>query len=393
MARVKTGAESLRDKGFASISGLKVGLVTNPTSILPDRSSIIDVLRKAPNVKLLALFGPEHGVRGDVPAGDYIATYTDKRTNVPVYSLYGATKVPTAAMLKGIDVLLFDIQDIGARSYTYLSTLGSVMEGAAAQKVPVMVLDRPNPVGLNRVEGGPTRSGFTSFIGKYPMSYLHGLTLGECGKMINGMGWLPGGRKCELTVVPCENLHRYMATWEAFGGLPWIRTSPNVPRPTSPHFYAATGIMGELSVMSIGIGTEMQFELAGAPGLSTEKFVEELNRRSLPGVTFQPTTWTPAKGVYSGKRCSGVHVTFSDASTASLTRLNFELMDALRVLSPSRSFFSGGTRMYDLSCGTDRVRKAFVGGASSVEVWSIFNEGREGFLTQRKPYLIYPDSL
>ena len=177
--RVRTGAEVLAADGFARLKGLSVGLVTNQTGVLPGGTATADALRAAEGVKLRALFGPEHGVRGDVPAGKYVASGTDAKTGVPVYSLYGRTKVPTAAMLKGLDLLVFDIQDIGCRSYTYLSTLGCVLEGGARHKVPVLVLDRPNPLGLTRVEGGPPSAGFFSFIGKYATAYRHGLTMGE----------------------------------------------------------------------------------------------------------------------------------------------------------------------------------------------------------------------
>ncbi|GAB4459288.1 MAG: DUF1343 domain-containing protein [Armatimonadaceae bacterium] len=391
MARVKTGLEVWWEKSFAPLAGLNVGLITNHTGILPDRSANMDALKAASNVRLKALFGPEHGVRGDIWAGETVESYTDKKTGLPVYSLYGRTRVPTATMLRGLDVLVFDIQDIGSRSYTYLSTMGSAMEGAAQHGVPFIVLDRPNPVGLNRIEGGPTRPGFESFIGKYPVSYLHGMTLGELAKMINGAGWLPGGRQCDLTVVPCENLTRKMAVWEAFGGLPWIRTSPNVPYDHSPHFYAATGIFGELPVLSIGIGTDVQFEVAGAPWLSSRAFAEELNRRGVGGIRFDPATWTPNKGAHRGKRCNGVRIRLTNPETAELTRVNFELMDALRAIAPKREVFAarGSTRMFDLACGTDRIRKAFLAGADGNDLWRQFNEGQPTFATARKTSLLY----
>jgi uncharacterized protein YbbC (DUF1343 family) len=389
MARVKTGVEILLEKNFAPLVGLKVGLITNHTGILPNKTANIEAFRSASNLQLKALFGPEHGVRGDIWAGKTVASYTDKKTGLPVYSLYGDTKVPTAAMLKGLDVLVFDIQDIGARSYTYLSTMGCAMEGAAQHGVPLIVLDRPNPVGLNRIEGGPTQSRFMSFIGKYPTSYLHGMTLGELAQMINGMGWIPSGKKCDLTVIPCENLTRSMTNWEAFGGLPWIRTSPNVPYPHSPHFYAATGIVGELSALSIGIGTNAQFEVGGAPGIDAREFANELTQRRLTGVQFEPSVWIPTKGAYSGKKCGGVRIRITDTATAELTRINFELMDTLRTVDPGRTIISSRPRMFDLACGSDQVRTAFLRGATASEIWSLFNEGRDRFAANRKPYLLY----
>jgi uncharacterized protein YbbC (DUF1343 family) len=389
---VKTGAAALAEGGWARLKGLKVGLVTNPTGILPDQTPTADALARADGVKLRALFGPEHGVRGDAPAGKYVASARDTKTGLPAYSLYGPTKVPTAAMLSGLDAMVFDIQDIGSRSYTYLSTLGCVMEGCARHKVPLIVLDRPNPLGLLRVEGGPVRAGFFSFVGKYPVAYRHGMTLGELAKFINGRGLLPGSLVGDLTVVPCEDLTRDLATWEAFGGLPWVPTSPNVPRPTTPHYYAATGITGELESISIGVGAPpLQFELCGAPGIDGAALAREMTDRSLPGLAFRPAEWTPTKGTFAGRRCTGVRLAVTDPANAPLCRPNFEMLDALRKVAPGRTLFTGreATRLFDLDCGTDRVRKAFAAGASGAETWAVFNEGAAAFAAARRPYLLY----
>ena len=396
--RVRTGMEVLAASRYSQLSGLKVGLITNPTGILPDFTSTIEALYRAPGVKLRALFGPEHGIRGDVPAGEYVASATDPQTKLPVYSLYDKTDVPTAAMLKGLDVLLFDIQDIGARSYTYLSTMGCVMEGAAANGIPLLVLDRPNPVGLTRIEGGPPQGKFLgSFVSKYPTAFLHGMTLGELAQMINGQNWLPKGAKCDLTVISCENLRRSMATWESFGGVSWVPTSPHIPQSTTPPFYAATGITGELSPLSIGVGYPLPFELAGAPGVNPFALAKELEKRNLPGIIFRPHFWTPFYGSFTDKRCGGVQIHLTElrqggsAPLATLTRLNFEILDALRKLYPSRPLFTGAEsiHLFDLGCGTDRIRKAFVRGANAAEMWQIFNEGRDAFVAARKPYLLY----
>ncbi|MBC8102036.1 MAG: DUF1343 domain-containing protein [Cytophagales bacterium] len=392
MPRVRTGIEALASGGFRSLQGQKVGLVTNPTGVLPDLSSTVEALRRAPGVRLRALFGPEHGVRGDVPAGEMIGSGRDSATGLPVYSLYGSTKVPTAGMLRGLDVLVFDLQDIGTRSYTYLSTLGCVMEGASRHKIPLVVLDRPNPLGLRRIEGGPTRPGFFSFISKYPVPFRHGMTLGELARMINRRGWLPGGRPCELTVIPCENLMRSLVGWEALGDMPWVPTSPHIPRPESALFYAATGIVGELSTLSIGIGFPLPFELAGAPDIGADSLAREMGRRNLPGFAFRPMSWEPYYAAYRGKRCGGVQVYVTDPAAAPLSRLNFEILDALRALQPGRSFFVGKEpiRMFDLSCGTDQIRRAFQAGAKAPQLWQLFSEGTSAFEQARKPYLLYP---
>jgi uncharacterized protein YbbC (DUF1343 family) len=389
---VRTGVEVLANNDFKALQGLNVGLVTNPTGILPDLTTTIEALYRAPGVKLKALFGPEHGVRGDTPAGEKVSSSRDGVTGLPTYSLYGDTKVPTAAMLRGLDVLVFDIQDIGARSYTYLSTLGCVMEGASLHKIPVIVLDRPNPLGLNRVEGGPTKPGFVSFVSKYPVPFLHGMTLGELGQMINRQGWLPGGRTCDLTVIACGNLTRGMVGWESFGNLPWVPTSPHVPKPESALFYAATGITGELSTLSIGVGYPLPFELAGAPDMGAASLAREMTRRNVPGVAYRSMSWEPYYGAYRGKLCGGVQIYLTDLNKVPISRLNFEILDAMRTLKPGRSFFTGSesVRMFDLSCGTDRVRKAFQAGASASQMWQVFNEGASAFAQARKPYLLYP---
>ncbi|MGC4042733.1 MAG: DUF1343 domain-containing protein [Armatimonas sp.] len=377
---VQTGLERLVEADGGELKGRKVGLITNPTGILADGTSGIEALRGV-GVKLGALFGPEHGVRGDVPAGKYIPNYTDAKTGLTAYSLYGKTRQPTAAMLRGLDALAFDLQDIGARSYTYLSSLGEVLKASAIHKIPVFVLDRPNPCGGVRVEGGPTRAGFTSFISKYPTAYLHGLTLGEAARLMVGEGWVG---KAELTVISCANLTRTMV-WPDFERPRWVPTSPNVPKWETALLYAATGIIGELPSVSIGIGVPgSQFALCGAPGIDGQKLAAQLS--TIPNWKFTPESWTPAKGVHAGKRCTGVRLTMTDPQKAVLCRLNFALLAALRNLP----HFSSGeeTRMFDLSCGTDAVRRAYQKGASEADLWAEFQRGVDGFAKKRQKYLL-----
>jgi uncharacterized protein YbbC (DUF1343 family) len=385
---VRTGLQALIDEDAARLKGLSVGLVTNQTGRLSDGTAGIEALR-AREVRIKALFGPEHGVRGDTPAGDYVPSTRDQKTGLPVHSLYGPTKVPTAAMLAGLDILVFDIQDIGARSYTYLSTLGCVLEGAAVHKIPVLVLDRPNPSGLMRVEGGPPRAGFFSFIGRYPTAYLHGLTLGEAAQLLSGEGLLTGGRKADVSVMACPNLTRRPTPWSAYG-LPWVPTSPNVRRPETAVLYAATGILGELSGISIGIGTTQQFALAGAPGIDGDRLAKTLTDRDLTGFSFRSADWTPSQGAFRGRRCSGVAIVVTEFARAELTRPNFELLDALRRIGGPTLGRGGATRLFDLSCGTSALRQAFLAGAGARDLWAIFSEGSERFAGRRPPYLIYP---
>ena len=251
-AEVKTGIDVLQDSGFELLKGKRVGLITNPTGINCDLVSTVDLLAESPDVTLAALYAPEHGVRGNVTAGGKVTTYTDKKTGVKVWSIYGATLKPTASMLAGIDVLVYDIQDIGSRSYTFISTMGKCMEAAAENGIPFVVLDRPNPLGGNKVEGCLVESDCVSFVSQYPIPYVYGLTCGELAKYLNDEGLLRRGVKADLTVVPMQGWRRDML-WEDTG-LPWVLTSPHVPQPLSAVYYPASGILGELDYMNIGVG-------------------------------------------------------------------------------------------------------------------------------------------
>jgi uncharacterized protein YbbC (DUF1343 family) len=240
------------------------------------------------------------------------------------------------------------------------------------------------------VEGGPVRTGFTSFIGKYPVAYRHGMTLAELARMINGEGYLPGGKKCDLNVVACQQLMRNFYPWERQTVHPWVPTSPHVPKAETALYYVATGITGELSTVSIGVGYPLPFELAGAAGIGAVAFTREMRRRNLPGWEFREASWIPYYGAYKGESCGGTQLYWSGSE--SLASLNFHILDALRKLSPTRKWLPAGesARMFDLSCGTDRVSRAFNKGANAREMTQIFNDGVEAFKARRKPYLLYP---
>ena len=385
---VHTGLEVLVRDGFKELAGKHVGLITNPTGVDRQYRANIDLLMKAKGVKLMALFGPEHGVRGSAGAGETVADSRDEATGLPEYSLYGKVRKPTAAMLKGIDALVFDIQDIGSRSYTYITTLGAAMESAADAKIPFYVLDRPNPLGGERVEGNLTEPKFKSGVSPYPIPYVHGLTVGELALMINGEGWIGANRKCDVRVVKMDGWTR--STLFQQTGLPWVSTSPHVPHAETSYFYAATGIVGELDALSIGVGMPVPFELAGAPGLSPNAFAKELTGRHLPGVIFRPCNFVPYYALFKGQSCGGVQIHITDYAKAPLTRLNFELMDAARKLKPGVEFFpNGDPKLFDKVCGTDKVRKAFMAGKSSAEIWNAWNAESAGFRVKRGKYLLY----
>ena len=255
-AQVKPGVETLRDGGFEQLKGKRVGLITNPSGVDNNLVSTIDILANAPGVELKALYSPEHGVRGDIPAGEKVDTYTDAATGVTVYSLYGKNKKPSAEMLKDVDVLVYDIQDNGCRSFTFISTMGLCMEACAENGKEFMVLDRPNPLSGLKVEGNLVEEGFYSLVSQFEIPYLYGLTPGELALMLND-GMLKDGKKTKLTVVPMQGWHRYMTFDQT--GMPWILPSPHQPYPQSAIYYPTTGIIGELYFVSIGVGYTMPF--------------------------------------------------------------------------------------------------------------------------------------
>ena len=276
---VKPGIDVLRSRGFDILKGKRVGLITNPTGVSSDLEQTVDILHSAPGVKLVALFGPEHGVRGDAEGGKIVDSFNDSQTGLPVYSLYGKTRKPTKDMLRGIDVLVYDIQDIGVRSYTYISTLGLAMEAAAENNVTFVVLDRPDPLTGVRVEGPMLDQKYKSFIGAYRIPYVYGMTAGELAEMINMEGWLENGVKCKLVVVPMEGWKRSM--WWDETGLPWVPTSPHIPHASTPQFYVMTGLLGELGTANQGVGYTMPFELVGASWVNGNKLADYLNSRGL----------------------------------------------------------------------------------------------------------------
>lgn len=388
-AKVRLGVDQLIADDFKPLKGKRVGLITNPTGLTGDLRATIDVLFAAKDVKLVALYGPEHGLRGETPAGDKVEDAKDSVTGLPAYSLYGKTRHPTPEMLEGVDVLVYDVQDIGSRSYTFISTLAIAMEAAAEHKLGLVVLDRPNPLGGERIEGRPLDLKFQSFVGHLPIPYLHGMTVGEVAEMINGEGWLPNGAKCDLTVIKMTGWKRNMEFDQT--GLVWVPTSPHVPRADTSLYYAATGIMGELKVVSEGVGYTLPFEVVGTPDIEPQKLADNLNARHLPGVYFRPLYFQPYYGRYAKKTCGGVHVLLTDHARVELTPIQFHIMDAIRKLYPDTKMFDGDRdKMFDKVCGTDEIRKLFEADRPLDEVLAAWRKGVEEFRAQRAKYLLYP---
>ena len=388
---VKTGIEQLVSSDFKVLQGKRIGLITNPTGVDHNLRSTVDILFNAPGVKLVSLFGPEHGVRGDFTAGEYVLTETDPMTKLPVYSLYGKTRKPTKEMLEGIDVLVYDIQDIGSRSYTFISTLGLVMEAAAENNIKVVVLDRPNPLGGIRMEGAVTRPGFISFVSQFEIPYLHGLTVGELALFLNGENMLANGVKCDLEVIKMSGWTRDMYFEQT--QLPWVPSSPHIPHRDSPIFYPATGIAGELYTASIGVGYTLPFQLFAAEWINADSLAYNLNNLHLPGVIFRPIHYKPYYSVSQGKMIHGVQINFTDVSIAPLSLIQFYIMQEAHRLWPEKNLFemcdSSRLSMFDKVCGTDRVRIEFSKGFRVKDIEGLWTDDIPSFRKKAEKYFLY----
>lgn len=392
VAVTKPGVEVLRDHGFRELAGKRVGLITNPTGVDNNLKSTVDILHEAANVELVALFGPEHGVRGDVHAGDNVDNTVDPATGVKVYSIYGKTKKPTPEMLKGIDALVYDIQDIGCRSFTFVSTLGLALEACAENNIELVVLDRPNPLGGNRVEGNLVEPGFESFVSQFPIPYLYGLTPGEMAQFLNGEGLVAGGKKAKLTVVPMEGWTRDM-TFEQTG-MPWILPSPHIPQPVTSYYYPATGILGELYYVSIGVGYTLPFQLICAEWIDAEMFSARMNALQLPGVKFRPIHVKPFYSTGQGKNLQGVQFYVEDTPESSLTLIQFYAMQELAKLYPEKKIFETTTdksrfSMFDKVCGSDQIRLRFGKRYQVSDIIDYWNKDVQSFKQKSSKYYLY----
>jgi uncharacterized protein YbbC (DUF1343 family) len=358
---VRLGIDNI-DQYLKIFAGKRVGLISNATGINSDYQSSIDVLYA--KTKLVALFSPEHGLRGAVKAGDDVNSQKDAKTGLPVFSLYGDTKKPKPEMLKGIDVLAFDIQDIGARSYTYIYTMAYAMQSAKENGKTFVVFDRPNPVGGVEVEGGLIKSGYESFIGMYPIPIRHGLTVGELARLFNKEFKI----NCDLVVVPMTGWKRDM--YYSDTGLPWVMTSPNIPTPDTALTYPATGIFGGTSI-SEGVGTTRPFDFVGAPGMNAEAFADSMNALKLPGVVFRPAYFRPQFGQYVGKECGGVQLHITDRRAFRPVRTGVTLLYTIQETNPDFSYNLKGKGIptIDLVTGDNSVRLGRYGLGELLAEW------------------------
>lgn len=392
-AQLRLGSEVLADQHHAPLRGKRVGLITNQTGKNAAGRSTIDALRAASKVHLLAIFAPEHGLDGKITAGTEFTNTVHRPSGLPLYSLYGPgpTRRPTPRMLKGLDVLVYDLQDAGIRPYTFISTMGLAMDACGAAGVEFVVLDRPNPLGGVRVEGPMVEPRLRTFIGQWSIPLIYGLTCGELARMINGEGWITN--RCKLTVIPMEGWRRTM-TWRETR-LPWIPTSPNVRTIDAALCLPTTGMIAEFGGLSIGFGTDFPFQLVGASWLDGAKLIAELNQRRIPGVQFEPYTFKPDRGAFAGNNIRGLRLRIVDPIRAPLLALNFYLLDAVRKVS-GRNLFAEAQKagrsfsMFDKINGTEATRQALERGASGAQVIAGWKPGEEAFRKRRQKYLLYP---
>ncbi|MBQ2441342.1 MAG: DUF1343 domain-containing protein [Paludibacteraceae bacterium] len=385
---VKTGIDVLIEQNFKVLEGKRVGLCTNPTGVNRDLKATIDILNEAPNVNLVALYGPEHGVRGNIYAGDEIETEADEQTGITMYSLFGKSLKPSPEMLEGIDVMVYDIQDNGSRSYTFISTMGKLMEACAENNKELVVLDRPNPLGGKRIEGCLVEEDYVSFISLFPIPYIYGQTCGELALYLNAKRDTP----CHLTVIPMEGWTRDM-TWDKTG-LEWVIASPHIPHWKTCFFYPATGMLGDFDCFNNGVGYTLPFEILGAAWIKDAgEFAKAMNDLNLPGVVFRPLHYNPFFSKGAGTTLEGIQIHITDFEKVQLTDLNFLIIQELMRLYPEENIFEktngGKFRMFDLACGTGYIREHFSKNYRWDDVKDYWYKDVETYRQESSKYYLY----
>lgn len=381
MGKVKLGIDNI-DKYMDIFENKTVGLITNPTGLDSNFNSTIDLLKERTN--LVALYSPEHGVRGDIQAGEKVDNYIDEKTGLNVYSLYGKNKRPSYDMIKDLDVLVFDIQDVGSRFYTYLYTMAYAMESCKEFNKTFVVLDRPNPIGGKEVEGNILDINYKSFIGLYPITQRYGLTIGELALLFNKEFKLG----CDLRIVKLEGWERWMYFEDT--DLPWIMPSPNIPTIDTALVYNGTCIF-EGTNISEGRGTTKPFEMIGAPWLNAYSLAEEMNKMSLPGVKFRPVYFTPTFSKHSGDLCKGVQVHITNRKEFKPVTTGLSLLFKIREESKEKFQFippytKEGKHMIDYNTGGSYVRQ---GKTTLKELISMWDEDKIKFTDIKERYHIY----
>jgi len=371
--------------------GKRVGLITNHTARDSRGRHAIDRFLAMPSVKLTALFGPEHGIRGQADAGQKVESAVDRSLTIPIYSLYGKTRKPTAEMLRNVDVLVFDIQDIGARFYTYIWTMALSMEAAAELHKTFVVLDRPNPLNGLAVEGPLLKKSFASFVGMFPIPVRHGMTVGELAAMFSEEGWLKNGVKTDLHVIPMKRWRRAM--WFDQTGLKFLKPSPNMPDLTTATVYPGMCLLEGTNV-SEGRGTRRPFVQFGAPWINEARLTSALNKLHLPGMRFTEHTFTPRSinGMalhpkYENKPCRGCAVQVTNRDSLRAFWSGVKIVETLFKLYPDSLRWR--ERHFDRLCGTDDVRLAIQGGQNLQELKKSWQKELESFKSTRQKYLLY----
>ena len=375
-AQVLTGIDVLERDGFKELAGLRIGLVTNQTGRDRYGRSTIDVLANARGVKLVALFSPEHGIRG--VADERVSDTKDEKTGLPIYSLYGESRRPSADQLKGLDALVYDIQDVGARFYTYITTLGYLIEEAAKVKLPVFVLDRPNPINGVDVEGplaDPDKLSFTAF---HTIPVRHGMTVGELARLYNDQRRIGA----DVRVIKMENWRRAM--WLDATGLVWVNPSPNMRSLTEASLYPGVGLL-EATNVSVGRGTDTPFELVGAPWMKGQTLAGYLNERAIPGVRFIPVRFTPKSSVFKNEECHGINIIITDRAKFRSVSTGIEIAAALHRLFPAAWKVDG---YFHLLVNTDTFER-LKRGESPEEIERSWSNALDEFRRARQRALLY----
>jgi len=389
-ASVRTGLDSVG--AYKHIfSGKRIGIIANHTSFDSNGKYIVDIFNAMPNVTVTTLFSPEHGLYGTEKAGREIDSNIDPNYKISVFSLYGNTRKPTRDMLKNVDILVFDIQDIGIRFYTYIWTMSLAMEAAAELGKSFVVLDRPNPINGLHVEGNvlngvshAVQREFASFVGLHPIAVRHGMTVGELAKMFNEEGWLADGVKANLTIIPMNGWRRRM--WYDQTGLPFIKPSPNILNLETATVYPAICLLEGTNV-SEGRGTNLPFNQFGAPWINAEALVARLNDLNLAGFRFEPTFFTPTSSKYAGQTCQGARIVVTDRNIIEPYWSGIQVVDTIYRMHPDK--FEWKAEHFDRLCGTSAIREAIINHSDLKELKKSWQPERTAFLKVRSKYLIY----
>lgn len=386
LKKFKVGAEALLEDHKDLIKGKRVGLITNPTGVDQNLNSVVDLLFNDPDVELTALYGPEHGVRGSAQAGAYVEYYIDEKTQLPVYSLYGQTKKPTPEMLENVDVLLFDIQDVGTRFYTYIYTMAYAMEAAKENDIPFIVLDRPNPLGGHKVEGPVLETEYKSFVGNYEIPLRHGMTVGELAMLFNeefNIG-------ADLTVVEMNRWKRTMHYDET--PLDFVMPSPNMPTLDTAFVYPGAALIEGTNV-SEGRGTTKPFELIGAPFINSDDLSAKLNSLNLPGVKFRAASFTPTFSKHAGKLSHGIQIHITDQDSFEPIVTGLHIVKTIHDMYPEdfqfRAEDSRGISFFDLLTGNGWIREEIEAGTSVEDIQTMWEDELAEFKQVREKYLLY----